>query len=145
MSYYLLASSRILGDFSGSALFSTHRLLSRPEPSQAWNCCSWWSFHGTDMSIIAGIPCCYWNELLSLASCRLFLGTPALLHNARRQLFSMTFSCIQNHLYLGDSCISKLGCPQEVQPWRLLKHSFGVVTLKKHFPEDLPLIMLGSC
>ena len=38
--------------------------------------------------------------------------------------------------HLGDSHLTKFSCQHETQPCPLLNHSFCVLTLREHFPED---------
>jgi hypothetical protein len=72
-------------------------------------------------------------------------GDPTVLpHSAKPQLLSMSHAYFQSQYHLGDSETTKFRCQHEVQPWPLLEHSFCVLALRKHFPEDITFMMLAS-
>lgn len=117
------APPRDLGQFSSSALCSTH-----PWSSRLWVaalhccCCSWQSAYGTAISKTPGFPCCNWATLSPIASSPgLSSGIPALAHSLKPQLLYMTPSCLQKPGRPGDSHPTKFSCQREEQPLHWLQ------------------------
>lgn len=128
-------------------------------------CYSWWSFHGTTVSEVLEsllqLGCILTNglswvlswvkpQLLSMNP--LMLGFQLLLRfflrwsilnsqSAGTQLLFLSL-CFQSQYDLDDSSNTKFRCQHNGQPWLSLEHSFCVLNLTKHFPEDFTSMIL---
>lgn len=141
----LLSSSR-LHPIMAAVLDDHPTVLPSPK---CWSlCCSWavfWLiasrglFHGVKPQLLSMNPLMLGFQLL--------LRLPFLQwsivnsQSASTQLLFMS-SCFQNQYYLYDSFNTKFRCLHEVQPWLSLEHSFCVLNLTKHFPEDFISMIL---
>jgi hypothetical protein len=107
--------------------FVAHTFSSRLQmPVLHCCCCSWWSSHGTGISITLRDPFSPGSSIATEAAPSKWPFMPSL--SAQPQLLCMTPSCLQNQYHLGDPYILPSPPAAGVQPWLSLEHSLFMLS-----------------
>lgn len=141
-----LLSSSILHP-TMAAVLDDHSMV--PPSPKCWSlCCSWAAFwlmaspgffHGVKPQLLSMNPLMLGFQLLLRLP---FLRWSILnSQSAGTQLLFLSL-CFQSQYDLDDSSNTKFRCQHNGQPWLSLEHSFRVLNLTKHFPEDFTSMIL---